>query len=95
MNVSKINCQASDAPHEFTKSLRESGFAILQQHSVDPDLLRDVYESWEAFFTTDEKHDFLFDPETQDGFFPFKSENAKGSKFKDLKEFYHFYPWGK
>lgn len=95
MNVSKIDCRTENAPQEFTQSLRESGFAILQQHSVDPVLLKDVYESWEAFFADESKYDYLFDPETQDGYFPFRSENAMGSEFKDLKEFYHFYPWGK
>lgn len=95
MHVSKIDCQTENAPQEFTKSLRESGFAILQQHPVDPELLKDVYESWESFFADESKKDYLFDPKTQDGYFPFRSENAKGSEFKDLKEFYHFYPWGK
>ena len=95
MYVAKINCQSSDAASTFTHSLKETGFAILQQHSVDSDLLSDVYQSWEQFFTTEEKHQFLFNPETQDGYFPYKSENAKDSKVKDLKEFYHFYPWGK
>ena len=95
MHVSKIDCRTQDAPSEFTKSLHQSGFAILQQHPIDSQLLSDVYQGWETFFADESKHDFLFDPETQDGFFPFRSENAKGSTVKDLKEFYHYYPWGK
>jgi isopenicillin N synthase-like dioxygenase len=39
--------------------------------------------------------DFIFDEEKQDGYFPYLTENAKGSASKDLKEFYHIYPWGR
>ena len=79
MYVSKIDCRTNNAPREFTKSLHESGFAILQHHPVELSLLKDVYESWEAFFIDEGKHEFLFDPVSQDGYFPFRSENAKGS----------------
>jgi hypothetical protein len=38
----------------------------------------------------------MFDLEKQDGYFPIKSENAKGYSIKDIKEFYHIYtPWGR
>ena len=38
----------------------------------------------------------MFDLEKQDGYFPMKSENAKGYSVKDIKEFYHIYlPWGR
>ena len=51
---------------------------------------------WDTFFKSDEKHKYLFDYEKQDGYFPFKSENAYNRKKKDLKEFYHIYPlWGR
>ena len=33
--------------------------------------------------------------EKHDGYFPFRSENAKGVEIKDLKEFYHVFPWGR
>ena len=33
-----------------------------------------------------------FDRVKQDGYFPFRSENAKGSPAKDLKEFFRVYP---
>ena len=46
------------------------------------------------FFSNGIKEKYLFNKNTQDGFFPFKSENAKGNPNKDLKEFFHFYPWG-
>ena len=37
----------------------------------------------------------MFDEVKQDGYFPYLTENAKGSTAKDLKEFYHIYQWGR
>jgi isopenicillin N synthase-like dioxygenase len=38
----------------------------------------------------------MFKPETQDGFFPASiSETAKGHTVKDIKEYFHVYPWGR
>lgn len=94
MQVLKVDYQADAAAKDFTESLRSTGFAILQNHPIDAALLRQVYSDWERFFASDTKLSFKFDPESQDGFFPFLSENAKGVAQKDLKEFYHYYPWG-
>ena len=54
-----------------------------------------MYSEWEGFFSNNDKFKYLFDKNSQDGFFPFLTENAKDSTIKDLKEFYHIYPWGK
>ena len=45
-------------------------------------------------FSKEDKNKYLFNKKTQDGFFPYQSENAKDYPAKDLKEFFHFYPWG-
>ena len=58
-------------------------------------MINTVYDEWSSFFISAEKHDYLFNEEKQDGYFPYLTENAKGSKAKDLKEFYHIYPWGR
>jgi len=37
-----------------------------------------------------------YDAQNFDGFFPIEeAESAKGHSQRDLKEYYHFYPWGK
>jgi len=95
MQVSKIDCRADNAANLFTESLHGTGFAILHHHPIEAGLVEQVYADWGQFFGNQRKHDFLFDPDDQDGFFPYRSENAKGAKQKDLKEFYHYYPWGK
>jgi isopenicillin N synthase-like dioxygenase len=89
-----VDCRDGDAPKRLIASLRDTGFAVLTGHPIDADEIAAVYAGWEAFFASDEKNAFLVDPETQAGFFPFKSENAKGATAKDLKEFYHVYPKG-
>lgn len=93
-DLQTVDCRDDDAPARLTQSLRDTGFAVLTGHPIDAGEIAAVYAAWESFFASDTKHDYLVDPETQVGFFPFKSENAKGAKAKDLKEFYHVYPNG-
>jgi len=90
--IATVDFQAPDAPARFVRSMHETGFAVLRNHPVDRDLINDLYRTWSDFFAGPTKHDYLFSPETQDGYFPFRSENAKDSPVKDLKEFYHVYP---
>jgi isopenicillin N synthase-like dioxygenase len=83
------------APADFARSLRETGFAVLTDHPITPARIERAYAAWGRFFNSDEKHAFTVNPDRQDGYFPFRSENAKDSKVKDLKEFYHVYPDGR
>ena len=94
-DIQTVSYTSPDAPAAFTRSLRETGFAVLTDHPVTPDRIQAAYDAWGGFFNSDEKHNFTVDPEKQDGYFPFKSENAKGAQAKDLKEFYHVYPEGR
>ena len=57
--------------------------------------INDVYNEWMKFFNNTLKIDYLYDEVKQDGFFPYLTENAKGSSTKDLKEFYHIFSWGR
>ena len=68
---------------------------MLTDHPIEPLRIESAYNAWGSFFNSDTKQDWLVDPERQDGYFPFKSENAKGARAKDLKEFYHVYPDGR
>ena len=95
MNVSIINFEDVNAAKDFTRSLKETGFAVLRNHPVPSDLISTVYAGWQTFFEGDGKDVYLFSPEDQDGYFPFGTENAKGSDKKDLKEFFHYYTWGR
>ena len=90
-----IDFKSKNAPVDFVKSLSSTGFAVIQNHGIDSSLINDTYKDWKLFFDSDIKHDYLFDLDKQDGYFPFKSENAQGSDTKDLKEFFHIYRWGR
>lgn len=95
MKVLNIDYNSAQAPALFCQSLRETGFAVLNNHPVSTHLIDQAYQQWRDFFYSDIKHQYTYDRSTQDGYFPFRSENAKDRNISDLKEFFHFYPWGR
>ena len=95
MRVSVVDLNSKEAPLIFVESLRETGFSVLENHNIDMNLVNEVYSLWATFFNSKDKFNYMFHPVKQDGYFPYKSENAKGSTNKDLKEFFHIYPWGR
>ena len=96
MQLEAIDYKAPDAATKFTTSLHETGFGVLTNHPLSQNRVSEIYSAAEVFFNSERKHDFLFSKETQDGFFPQTvSEVAKGHKVKDIKEYYHYYPWGR
>ena len=94
-DIRTVSFTSPGAPAEFARSLSETGFAVLTDHPIAPDRIEATYAAWGGFFASEDKHDWLPDPARQDGYFPFRSEHAKGAMVKDLKEFYHVYPDGK
>ncbi len=94
MDIHVIDFQSALAPAAFTESLKNTGFAVIKNHPINIELVNAVYDEWKIFFNSDNKHDYKFNLETQDGYFPFGEENAKGYTHKDLKEFFQIYPWG-
>ncbi|MEP1553369.1 MAG: 2OG-Fe(II) oxygenase family protein [Paraglaciecola sp.] len=96
MELIAVDYQAPNADKLFVESLHKTGFGVLKNHPISKERVTSIYKNWQAFFNTDEKNDFLYNRETHDGFFPTSvSETAKGFKKKDIKEYFHFYPWGR
>ena len=95
MKIETVDYTASDAGDRLARSLRETGFAVLANHPIRADRIDEAYALWGGFFASDIKLNYERDYEKQDGYFPFKSEHAKDAQKKDLKEFYHVYPWGR
>lgn len=98
MNIQLVDYQAAISPALFTQSLKETGFGIIKNHPIDQQLIDEVFARWFDYFKSDEqeKEKFLFDRKLHDGFVPMSlSETAKGYSVKDLKEFYHYYSWGR
>ncbi len=93
--VLTVDFQSDDAPSQFVESLRTTGFGVVRNHPMPATEIAELYCSWAAFFASDNKFAYQFDKIKQDGYFPFLTEKAKGYSVKDLKEFYHVYPWGR
>ena len=95
MELVAVDYQAENAAELFTKSLRETGFGVLKNHPIEKSAVQSIYDNWQVFFDSDLKNEFLYNKDSQDGFFPSTvSEVAKGFTNKDIKEYFHFYPWG-
>jgi isopenicillin N synthase-like dioxygenase len=93
MKVQQVRYGSPGAAAQFAESLKETGFAVVSGHPIAGALIRDAFDEWARFFASDNKNALKFDPAKQSGYFPFRTENAKDSPKKDLKEFYHHYPW--
>lgn len=96
MDFPIVDFQSPDAPEAFCQSLHQSGFGVLKNHPLPQPLVQGIYAEWLAFFHSDARHGYRFDPLRFDGYFPPSvSETAKGHDRRDLKEFFHIYPWGR
>jgi isopenicillin N synthase-like dioxygenase len=96
MLITPVDFTSPTAPQEFAESLHNTGFGVLTNHPLSQELLNTVYAEWYRFFQSESKHQYAYDPEKYDGYFsPTVSETAKGNTKRDLKEFYHIYPWGR
>ncbi len=96
MNVAVVDYRASDAPARFTESLRSTGFAVIVNHPINYELVQRLHNEWLAFFKSERKWEFLPGEHDQDGYRPLEeSETALGAQFRDIKEYFHWYPWGR
>ncbi|GGO64266.1 isopenicillin N synthase family dioxygenase [Bowmanella pacifica] len=96
MKLVAVDYQAKNADKLFVESLHQTGFGVLKNHPIQQSLVDGIYKNWQGFFDSQEKQQYLFDKDTQDGYFPPSvSETAKGHKVKDIKEYFHYYPWGR
>ena len=95
MILQAIDYNSESFGKEFAESLKETGFGVIKNHPISKDKVQTIYQNWANFFNTDEKNNFIFNKDTQDGFFPSSiSEVAKNHTIKDIKEYFHIYPWG-
>jgi isopenicillin N synthase-like dioxygenase len=92
MKIETIDLKPKTIGESLVRSLRDTGFAVVTGHGIPSIAFRQFYRSWEKYFASEEKFKDLFAPDRQRGYYPMKSENAKGFSKKDLKEFFHIYP---
>ncbi len=91
-----VDYQSPNAAQEFCKNLHETGFGVLSNHPLSHSLVTGIYAEWLQFFGTEAKNQYPHDPVKLDGYFsPQISETAKDHSKRDLKEFFHVFPWGR
>lgn len=94
MNVQVCDFKDKNFEAQFIKSLRETGFAVLTNHGVGLDLIRDATMSWRMFFLNSQeyKNSYINLENTNLGYKGLRQETAVGAKVPDIKEFYHYTP---
>lgn len=73
-------------------SFRETGFAVIQGHPIDAQIIDRNLASAKAFFALPDDSKMRYDARPnggQRGYIPFGQENAKGVDIPDQKEFWH------
>lgn len=94
MTPDVVDFMSPDAPARFTESLRTTGFAVVTNHPLSWELVQSIYAEWSEFFTSGAAQAYTVGPDNQEGYFPPTiAETAKGRQIRDLKEFFHVYPW--
>ena len=77
MNVEMVDYKAPDAAASMARSLHETGFAVLYNHPITATRIDSIYQGWGDFFAGEAKFDFAVQPPRHDGYFAFRSENAR------------------
>lgn len=91
-----VDFQSPTAPADFCRSLHETGFGVLKNHPLNQAQVQGIYAEWLNFFKSEAKEAYAQDPIKFDGYFSTRvSETAKNHQHKDVKEFFHIYPWGR
>ncbi len=99
MKIKTVDYCSASAGKDFVCSLHETGFAVLHNHPVPDNLLKNLDCDWRSYFDSEEKARYLFTNHSvqgeRAGFFPLQvSETAVRHATKDLKEFLHVVPDG-
>ena len=56
MQVEIVSYTDKDAAETLTRSLHETGFAILEDHPIISEQVQSIYGNWGAFFSKEEKN---------------------------------------
>jgi len=82
----------ADFANELGRSFRETGFAVIENHPVDEQVIERALQASKAFFALPGEVKAEFDDRAgggQRGYTAFGQENAKGKAEADQKEFWH------
>jgi isopenicillin N synthase-like dioxygenase len=95
MRVKVCSLTDQDFDTKFQKSLIETGFAVVTNHSLDYGLIREAQYAWRSFFLSDDPYKLAYknsvDPNM--GYTALGGEKAVGAQVADIKQFFHWKPW--
>jgi isopenicillin N synthase-like dioxygenase len=87
-----VDITAGDAESAFTRSIRETGFAVLVDPPVPIGWVSAIVAEWLAFFATETKYAYRSSGEQGGGYFPFEDAGPRperGAVGRDRKEIFH------
>jgi isopenicillin N synthase-like dioxygenase len=90
--VLSLNDEAGQFSRAIGASFRDTGFALVKDHGIDPDLIARGWDLTQRFFALGESEKQRYAIPGQGGargYTPFGRETAKGAAVPDLKEFWH------
>lgn len=92
VSLSEADRDVDAFAEKIGRSFEEYGFAIISDHGIPDDLIREAEEKAKAFFALPEEVKCTYHIAGGGGargYTPFGIETAKGAKAHDLKEFWH------
>lgn len=90
-----IDMSSNEAKFSFSDILHKHGYAVLTNHLIKTSLINETYNEWGKFFSSEVKFEYLRSKIDGEGYVPNNIENGRYFSKPDLKEFYHFYDWGR
>ena len=66
LDILSIKYTDHDADKQFEHSIKHSGFAVINEHPIESDLIDQVYEDWKNYFSSEDKTKYLFDEVKQE-----------------------------
>ena len=102
LNLADFTSGSEVEKQEFVRKLGAAytniGFVSIKNHGLSDKLVKNLYSSIEAFFKLPDETKRKYEKVKlfgQRGYISKGKEKAKGRNTGDLKEFYHFYLWGR
>ena len=60
LDILSIKYTDHAADKQFEHSIKHSGFAVINDHPIESDLIDEVYEDWKNYFSSEEKTKYMF-----------------------------------
>ena len=84
-DILTISCQSPDAPARFVESLKNTGFALIENSQIEQSAVDEAYRVWGEFFNSNSKDEYAFDDKnTQWSLFPLNCQKQRKDMTKKI-----------